>query len=100
MANKDIIGLAISSARYGSKAFQSGGIPPAVLQGPFQSGAAAQRAGAHDQVRFLALDIHPIVGTQRYRYGNRQSARVSVKAKSIAIAKAEVGKVEIKTTDG
>jgi HK97 family phage portal protein len=44
MANKDIIGLAISSARYGSKAFQSGGIPPAVLQGPFQSGAAAQRA--------------------------------------------------------
>ena len=44
MANKDIIGLAIASARYGSKAFQSGGIPPAVLQGPFQSGAAAQRA--------------------------------------------------------
>ena len=44
MTNKDIIGLAISAARYGSKAFQSGGIPPAVLQGPFQSGAAAQRA--------------------------------------------------------
>lgn len=27
MANKDVIGLAIASARYGSKAFQSGGIP-------------------------------------------------------------------------
>ena len=36
MTNKDIIGLAIAAARYGSKAFQSGGIPPAVLQGPFQ----------------------------------------------------------------
>ena len=44
MTNKDIIVLAIAAARYGSKAFQSGGIPPAVLQGPFQSGAAAQRA--------------------------------------------------------
>ena len=44
MTNKDLIGLAIAAARYGSKAFQSGGIPPAVLQGPFQSGAAAQRA--------------------------------------------------------
>ena len=44
MTNKDIIGLAIAAARYGSKAFQSGGIAPAVLQGPFQSGAAAQRA--------------------------------------------------------
>ena len=44
MANKDVIGLAIASARYGSKAFQSGGIPPAVLQGPFDSGASAARA--------------------------------------------------------
>ena len=34
----------IATNRYGSKAFQSGGIPPVVLQGPFQSGAAAQRA--------------------------------------------------------
>lgn len=42
--NRDIIGLAIASARYGSKAFQSGGIPPAVLQGPFNSGASAARA--------------------------------------------------------
>ena len=44
MTNKDIIGLAIAATRYGSKAFQSGGIPPAVLQGPFQSGVAATRA--------------------------------------------------------
>jgi len=44
MHHKDIIGMAIASTRYASKAFQSGGIPPAVLQGPFQSGAAAQRA--------------------------------------------------------
>ncbi len=42
--HKDVIGLAIASSRYGAKVFQSGGIPPAVLQGPFQSGAAAQRA--------------------------------------------------------
>ena len=42
--HKDIIGMAIAATRYGAKAFQSGGIPPAVLQGPFQSGSAAQRA--------------------------------------------------------
>ena len=42
--NRDAIGMAIAASRYGSKAFQSGGIPPAVLQGPFQSGAAASRA--------------------------------------------------------
>ena len=42
--NKDVIGMAISATRYGSKAFQSGGIPPAVLVGPFSSGAAAARA--------------------------------------------------------
>ena len=41
---KDVIGMAIAATRYAAKAFQSGGIPPAVLQGPFQSGAAAQRA--------------------------------------------------------
>ena len=42
--NKDVIGMAIAATRYGAKAFQSGGIPPAVLQGPFQSGASAVRA--------------------------------------------------------
>lgn len=44
MSNKDVIGLALAASRYGSKAFQSGGIPPAVLSGPFNSGAAAKRA--------------------------------------------------------
>ena len=43
MHHKDVIGMAIGATRYAAKAFQSGGIPPAVLQGPFQSGAAAQR---------------------------------------------------------
>ena len=42
--HRDVIGLAIAASRYGAKAFQAGGIPPAVLQGPFQSGSAAQRA--------------------------------------------------------
>ena len=42
--NRDAIGMAIAASRYGAKAFQSGGIPPVVLQGPFQSGAAATRA--------------------------------------------------------
>jgi len=41
---KDAIGQAISATKYGAKAFQSGGIPPTVLQGPFVTGAAAQRA--------------------------------------------------------
>lgn len=43
-SNRDAIGMAIAASRYGAKAFQSGGIPPVVLQGPFQSGASAQRA--------------------------------------------------------
>ena len=42
--SKDIIGMAIAATRYGAKACQSGSIPPAVLQGPFQSGLAASRA--------------------------------------------------------
>jgi HK97 family phage portal protein len=42
--NRDAIGMAIAASRYGSKVFQSGGIPPVVLQGPFQSGSAAARA--------------------------------------------------------
>ena len=44
MTNKDTVGLAIAATNFGSKSFQSGGIPPAVLQGPFQSGVAASRA--------------------------------------------------------
>lgn len=44
MTGKDAIGMAIAASRYGAKAFLSGGIPPAVLQGPFQSAAGAVRA--------------------------------------------------------
>jgi len=44
MTHRDVIGTAIAASRYGAKAFQAGGIPPAVLLGPFQSGAAAQQA--------------------------------------------------------
>ena len=44
MTHRDVIGMAIAASRYGAKAFQAGGIPPAVLLGPFQSGAAAQQA--------------------------------------------------------
>ena len=63
MTNTDIIGLAIAAARYGSKAFQSGGIPPAVLQGPFQSGAAAQRASEDIAVTIarLAREGRPVM---------------------------------------
>jgi len=42
--NRDAIGMAIAASSYGSKAFQAGGVPPAVMTGPFQSGAAASRA--------------------------------------------------------
>jgi HK97 family phage portal protein len=42
--NRDAIGMAIAASAYGSKAFQAGGVPPAVMTGPFQSGAAASRA--------------------------------------------------------
>jgi HK97 family phage portal protein len=41
---RDAIAMAIAATQYGSKAFQSGGVPPVVLEGPFQTGAAAQRA--------------------------------------------------------
>lgn len=57
ITNKDVIGMAIASSRYGSKAFQSGGIPPAVLQGPFQSGASAVRA-SDDVAKTMAKLAH------------------------------------------
>jgi hypothetical protein len=37
-----------------------------------------------------AIDIHPIVGTQRSRFGERKNATVSINAKSIMTAKVEV----------
>jgi HK97 family phage portal protein len=63
MTNRDAIGMAIAASKYGSKAFQSGGVPPAVLQGPFQSGASATRASddvANTMAR-LARDGRPVM---------------------------------------
>lgn len=44
MANKDVIGLAISATQYGSKFFQGGGIPPWVFIGPFSTPGGLQRS--------------------------------------------------------
>jgi HK97 family phage portal protein len=41
---RDALSMSIEATAFGAKAFQSGGIPPTVLQGPFSSGAAAKRA--------------------------------------------------------
>lgn len=40
----EAIGMAIAATRYGANAFNSGGLPPAVIQGPFNSATAATRA--------------------------------------------------------
>jgi len=63
MTNKDVIGLALAASRYGSKAFQSGGIPPAVLSGPFNSGAAAKRASEDvaNETAQLAREGRPVM---------------------------------------
>ena len=42
--NKDVIGLGIAATNYGSRFFQNGGVPPFVVTGGFQSGAAMKRA--------------------------------------------------------
>ena len=62
-AHKDTIALAIAATKYGSKAFQSGGIPPAVLQGPFQSAASAVRASddVANTMAKLAREGRPIM---------------------------------------
>jgi len=44
MSNADVIGLAQAATRYGSKFFRNGGVPPFVIEGPFQSPAALERA--------------------------------------------------------
>ena len=61
--NRDAIGMAIAASRYGSKAFQSGGVPPAVMTGPFQSGAAASRASEDvaNTMAKLARDGRPVM---------------------------------------
>lgn len=60
---RDAIGMAISATEYGAKAFQSGGIPPTVLQGPFSSGAAAERASAdiHQTIQDMAKNSRNVL---------------------------------------
>ena len=42
----ETIGLAIASVEYGARIFRNGGIPPLVIEGPFQTDKAMQRASA------------------------------------------------------
>lgn len=44
LTNKDTIGLGIAATAYGSKLFQNGGVPPFMITGNFESGAALKRA--------------------------------------------------------
>ena len=55
--------MALGASQYSAKAFQSGGIPPAVLQGPFASGAAAQRASddVHKTMQKLQQEGKPLL---------------------------------------
>ncbi len=41
---KNALGFMLAAEKYGAKVFQNGGLPPIVVQGPFQSVAAAERA--------------------------------------------------------
>lgn len=50
---RDALAMALASSRYGARVFEQGGLPPAVLQGPFQSGQGAARA-SDDIARALA----------------------------------------------
>jgi len=61
--NRDAIGMAIAASAYGSKAFQAGGVPPVVMTGPFQSGAAASRASEDvaSTMAKLARDGRPVM---------------------------------------
>lgn len=52
-SGRDAIGMAIAAVNYASKTFQSGGLPPATLEGPFASAGAAGRA-ADDVARQMA----------------------------------------------
>lgn len=44
LSNKEVIGLAQAVTQYGSKFFQSGGVPPFAIEGPFQSPTGIQRS--------------------------------------------------------
>lgn len=63
LTNKDTIGLAIAATKYGSRFFQGGGIPPAVLEGPFQSGAGIKRASddMSDSIKNAYKEKRPLV---------------------------------------
>lgn len=52
-AGREAIGMAIAAVNYASKTFVSGGLPPATLEGPFGSSAAASRA-SEDVARQMA----------------------------------------------
>lgn len=52
---RDAIAMAMAATSFGSKAFQSGGLPPAVLSGPFSTGAGAKRAS--DDVAQATLQL-------------------------------------------
>ena len=43
-SGRDAIGMAIAAVNYASKTFQSGGLPPSTLEGPFANAGAAGRA--------------------------------------------------------
>jgi len=44
LSNADTIGLGLAATRYGSKLFQNGGVPPFMITGNFESGAALKRS--------------------------------------------------------
>ena len=46
LKHNDTIGLGIAATNYGSRFFNNGGVPPFVLVGNFQSGAAMKRASS------------------------------------------------------
>lgn len=44
LSNKDVIGLAQAVTKHGARFFMNGGVPPFVIQGPFQTPGGVQRA--------------------------------------------------------
>lgn len=55
--NREVVAMAIAATRYGGKVFEGGGLPPAVLQGPFNSATAAGRA-SDDIARVMAKNAN------------------------------------------
>lgn len=46
LSNRDVIGLAQASVKYGSRFFQNGGVPPFVVTGGFQSSTSMDQAAS------------------------------------------------------